>query len=98
MSQSAPAKPRKAAPSRPAASKGRNVEDRYRALLEQLPIGVYRTTADGLIVEAVGGRAVNADGKLFEEGPIAVLDVPALGRGRPGGRGLSRLGWRGLAH
>jgi len=52
MSQSAPAKPRKAAPSRPAASKGRNVEDRYRALLEQLPIGVYRTTADGLIVEA----------------------------------------------
>ncbi|MGZ5453889.1 MAG: PAS domain-containing protein, partial [Candidatus Aminicenantales bacterium] len=52
MSQSAPAKPKKAAPSWPAASKGRNGEDRYKALLEQLPVGVYRTTAEGLIVEA----------------------------------------------
>ncbi len=52
MSQSAPAKPRKAAPSRPAASKGRNVEDRYKALVEQLPVGVYRTTPDGRIIEA----------------------------------------------
>ncbi len=52
MSQPAPAKPRKAAPSRPAASEGRNGEDRYKALVEQLPVGVYRTTPEGCIIEA----------------------------------------------
>jgi diguanylate cyclase (GGDEF)-like protein/PAS domain S-box-containing protein len=34
---------------RPAAMAG---EDRYRALVEQLPVGVYRTTRDGTFVEA----------------------------------------------
>ncbi len=27
-------------------------EDRYKALVEQLPVGVYRTTLDGMIIEA----------------------------------------------
>ncbi|OGD17348.1 MAG: hypothetical protein A2V76_08730 [Candidatus Aminicenantes bacterium RBG_16_63_14] len=27
-------------------------EDRYKALVEQLPVGVYRTTPDGMIIEA----------------------------------------------
>jgi len=30
----------------------RNGEERYRLLLEQLPVGVYRTTPEGLIIEA----------------------------------------------
>jgi diguanylate cyclase (GGDEF)-like protein/PAS domain S-box-containing protein len=30
----------------------RNGEDRYKALVEQLPVGVYRTTPDGRIIEA----------------------------------------------
>jgi diguanylate cyclase (GGDEF)-like protein/PAS domain S-box-containing protein len=37
---------------RPAASTGHDGEDRYRALVEQLPVGVYRTTPGGRIVEA----------------------------------------------
>jgi len=37
---------------RPAASTGPDGEDRYRALVEQLPVGVYRTTPEGRIVEA----------------------------------------------
>lgn len=37
---------------RPAASPILRGEDRFRALVEQLPVGVYRTTPEGLIVEA----------------------------------------------
>ena len=33
-------------------SAGRDVEDRYKVLVEQLPVGVYRTTREGRIVEA----------------------------------------------
>ncbi|MCK7483466.1 MAG: sensor domain-containing diguanylate cyclase [Candidatus Moduliflexus flocculans] len=35
-------------------AESRRGEDRYKALVEQLPVGVYRTTLDGLIVEANG--------------------------------------------
>jgi diguanylate cyclase (GGDEF)-like protein/PAS domain S-box-containing protein len=52
MSPRIQAKPRKTAPSRPDASKSRDGEDRYKALVEQLPVGVYRTTPDGRFVEA----------------------------------------------
>jgi diguanylate cyclase (GGDEF)-like protein/PAS domain S-box-containing protein len=52
MNPSAQAKPRKAAPSKQAASKGRDVGERYKALVEHLPVGVYRTTPDGRIIEA----------------------------------------------
>ena len=38
-----------AAPTAPAFRVG---EDRYKALVEQLPVGVYRTTLDGMIIEA----------------------------------------------
>lgn len=31
---------------------GREAEDRFQALLERLPVGVYRTTPDGRIIEA----------------------------------------------
>src|SRR5512143_2295441 len=31
---------------------GRKAEDRFQALLERLPVGVYRTTPDGRIIEA----------------------------------------------
>jgi diguanylate cyclase (GGDEF)-like protein/PAS domain S-box-containing protein len=37
---------------RSAAAKNRDTEERYRALVEQLPVGVYRTTPEGHIVEA----------------------------------------------
>src|SRR5512143_2215370 len=37
---------------RPAAHRSRDGEDRYKALVEQLPVGVYRTTPEGHIVEA----------------------------------------------
>ena len=39
------------APEKPKAG-SRDGGDRYKALVEQLPVGVYRTTLDGLIVEA----------------------------------------------
>lgn len=45
-------KPKKTAPGRPAPSKNRDSEDRYKALVEQLPVGVYRTTPEGIIIEA----------------------------------------------
>jgi diguanylate cyclase (GGDEF)-like protein/PAS domain S-box-containing protein len=45
-------KPKKTAPNRTTVPKGRDGEDRYKALVEQLPVGVYRTTPDGIIVEA----------------------------------------------
>jgi len=51
----APKKPSRASlglASRPDASKDRSAEDRYKALVEQLPVGVYRTTPDGRFVEA----------------------------------------------
>jgi len=51
MSASGPAKPRKDAV-RPSPSSRTAGEDRYKALVEQLPVGVYRTTPDGRIVEA----------------------------------------------
>lgn len=37
---------------KPAPSPRRPPEDRYKALVERLPVGIYRTTPDGLIVEA----------------------------------------------
>jgi diguanylate cyclase (GGDEF)-like protein/PAS domain S-box-containing protein len=46
-----PTEPKKRAAVRPAASRGPD-GDRYKALVEQLPVGVYRTTPDGRIVEA----------------------------------------------
>ena len=52
MSRSGQAKPRRSASPRPAASKGGAVEERYKALVEHLPVGVYRTTPDGRIIEA----------------------------------------------
>jgi diguanylate cyclase (GGDEF)-like protein/PAS domain S-box-containing protein len=39
------------APSQPSATPGEG-EDRYRAIVEKLPVGVYRTTPDGTFVEA----------------------------------------------
>jgi|WetSurMetagenome_2_1015567.scaffolds.fasta_scaffold52346_3 diguanylate cyclase (GGDEF)-like protein/PAS domain S-box-containing protein len=45
-------KSKKASLSRAAVPKARNGEDRYKALVEQLPVGVYRTTPEGLFVEA----------------------------------------------
>ena len=50
MSPNERPKPGKPAPR--ALSARRDGEDRYKALLEQLPVGVYRTTAEGLIIEA----------------------------------------------
>lgn len=49
-----PAKPGRvpAAPAPRARRPRPNGEDRYKALVEQLPVGVYRTTPEGLIVEA----------------------------------------------
>jgi diguanylate cyclase (GGDEF)-like protein/PAS domain S-box-containing protein len=38
--------------SKKAATKGRDGESRYKALVEQLPVGVYRTTAAGRFIEA----------------------------------------------
>jgi len=52
MTPPAPAKPGTAAPRRTAAAKGRDAEERYKALVERLPVGVYRTTPDGRIIEA----------------------------------------------
>ncbi len=37
---------------KPAATGFEGGEDRYKALVEQLPVGVYRTTPDGMIIEA----------------------------------------------
>ncbi|MEN6560385.1 MAG: sensor domain-containing diguanylate cyclase [Acidobacteriota bacterium] len=58
MSPSDPARPiRSSVPPRKAAARraprsAPDGEDRYKALVEQLPVGVYRTTPEGLIVEA----------------------------------------------
>ncbi|MGE5741918.1 MAG: diguanylate cyclase [Candidatus Aminicenantes bacterium RBG_16_66_30] len=52
MNRSGQAKPRRNSSLRPAASKGGVVEERYKALVEHLPVGVYRTTPDGRIIEA----------------------------------------------
>jgi diguanylate cyclase (GGDEF)-like protein len=40
------------APAAPTAPAFRVGEDRYKALVEQLPVGIYRTTLDGMIIEA----------------------------------------------
>jgi diguanylate cyclase (GGDEF)-like protein/PAS domain S-box-containing protein len=45
-------RPKRTPPDAPAAPAFRVGEDRYKALVEQLPVGVYRTTPDGLIIEA----------------------------------------------
>lgn len=45
-----PRSPRPAAP--PRRPSGASAEDRYRLLVEQLPVGVYRTTREGRFVEA----------------------------------------------
>ncbi|MCX6568815.1 MAG: sensor domain-containing diguanylate cyclase [Candidatus Aminicenantes bacterium] len=44
-----PKQPRSGRPAAPGFERG---EDRYKALVEQLPVGVYRTTPDGMIIEA----------------------------------------------
>jgi diguanylate cyclase (GGDEF)-like protein/PAS domain S-box-containing protein len=57
MSPAAPPKPIRPSKS-PKSPAGRRVppqpdgEDRYKALVKQLPVGVYRTTPEGLIIEA----------------------------------------------
>ncbi|OGD13885.1 MAG: hypothetical protein A2V76_04835 [Candidatus Aminicenantes bacterium RBG_16_63_14] len=45
-------RPKRTPPDAPAAPTFRVGEDRYKALVEQLPVGVYRTTPDGMIIEA----------------------------------------------
>jgi diguanylate cyclase (GGDEF)-like protein/PAS domain S-box-containing protein len=45
-------RPKRTPPDAPATSAFRVGEDRYKALVEQLPVGVYRTTLDGMIIEA----------------------------------------------
>ncbi|MBE3125158.1 MAG: sensor domain-containing diguanylate cyclase [Acidobacteria bacterium] len=45
-------RPKRTPPDAPAAPVFRVGEDRYKALVEQLPVGVYRTTLDGMIIEA----------------------------------------------
>ena len=45
-------KPKKARPARPHLPPSQDAESRYQALLEQFPVGVYRTTPDGRIIEA----------------------------------------------
>lgn len=45
-------RPKRTPPEAPAAPAFRVGEDRYKALVEQLPVGVYRTTLDGMIIEA----------------------------------------------
>jgi diguanylate cyclase (GGDEF)-like protein/PAS domain S-box-containing protein len=45
-------RPKRKPPDAPAAPAFRVGEDRYKALVEQLPVGVYRTTPDGMFVEA----------------------------------------------
>ena len=52
MSPNERPKPRKAAAAGHAPSSRRDGENRYRALVEQLPVGVYRTTPDGHFIEA----------------------------------------------
>jgi diguanylate cyclase (GGDEF)-like protein/PAS domain S-box-containing protein len=48
----------KRTPRRPSAGTGHKAgEERFKALVEQLPVGVYRTTTDGLIIEANAGLA-----------------------------------------
>jgi diguanylate cyclase (GGDEF)-like protein/PAS domain S-box-containing protein len=45
-------RPKRTPPDAPVAPAFRVGEDRYKALVEQLPVGVYRTTPDGMIIEA----------------------------------------------
>ena len=45
-------RPKRTPPDAPATPAFRAGEDRYKALVEQLPVGVYRTTLDGMIIEA----------------------------------------------
>jgi diguanylate cyclase (GGDEF)-like protein/PAS domain S-box-containing protein len=52
MRSQKPSPPPRRRAGRLAASGPRDSEDRYRALVEQLPVGVYRTTPEGRIIEA----------------------------------------------
>jgi diguanylate cyclase (GGDEF)-like protein/PAS domain S-box-containing protein len=55
MSSANPVKPLRPVPARPARLVSRHekaAQDRYKALVEQLPVGVYRTLPDGRFVEA----------------------------------------------
>jgi diguanylate cyclase (GGDEF)-like protein/PAS domain S-box-containing protein len=52
MSAEAPRRADPKRPSGPRAAAARSGEDRYRAIVEKLPVGVYRTTPDGAFVEA----------------------------------------------
>jgi diguanylate cyclase (GGDEF)-like protein/PAS domain S-box-containing protein len=52
MSTQSPSRSPKRRARRPAVSLSQDGEDRYRALVEQLPVGVYRTTPEGRIIEA----------------------------------------------
>jgi diguanylate cyclase (GGDEF)-like protein/PAS domain S-box-containing protein len=45
-------RPKRTPPDAPGAPAVRAGEDRYKALVEQLPVGVYRTMPDGMIIEA----------------------------------------------
>ncbi len=58
MSEQNPPRSRRTRPGRPAPLPGPDAEYRYRALLEQLPVGIYRTTPDGRIIEANTGLAL----------------------------------------
>jgi diguanylate cyclase (GGDEF)-like protein/PAS domain S-box-containing protein len=64
MSAREPSRPSRRRAARPAASPAQDGEDRYKALVEQLPVGVYRTTPEGRIVEAnaVLARMLGFDG------------------------------------
>jgi diguanylate cyclase (GGDEF)-like protein/PAS domain S-box-containing protein len=52
MTAKDPAKRTKPPSGRRGAASRPDGEDRYKALVEQLPVGVYRTTTDGTIIEA----------------------------------------------
>jgi diguanylate cyclase (GGDEF)-like protein/PAS domain S-box-containing protein len=52
MAEKQPKRPKRTPPDARAAPVRGIGEDRYKALVEQLPVGVYRTTPDGMIIEA----------------------------------------------
>src|SRR5512138_350189 len=52
MSEQDPPRTKRTRRARPRPLAGRKAEDRFQSLLGRLPVGVYRTTPDGRIVEA----------------------------------------------
>ncbi|HUT07599.1 MAG TPA: sensor domain-containing diguanylate cyclase [Candidatus Latescibacteria bacterium] len=52
MAEKQPKGPKWPPPDAPDAPAARVAVDRYKALVEQLPVGVYRTTPDGVFIEA----------------------------------------------